>query len=283
MKKSIYYILPFVLIILASSCTKNKLIDDTMEPDNIVKYLHLSHTRTDSNPRIDSIVELMDFSKYKMLWLGGDLAEATSFDDTTMNHIDSIFNLGNNNTLWSLGNHDYADLTRVQKYTHRNPYYAYHKNGITIVVLDTQDSLSNITGAQKQFLYSVADTINNSSYLIILMHKLIWMYGDSIFEPQIPVISNGGFGSCFYCINPNNFWTEIYPKLLSIKQRGVNVICLGGDIGFYVKEFSYVNSQGIVFLASGINAGTANNLGLVFTHNLTQKNLTWEFVPLTEL
>ncbi len=283
MKKTAIHFLLFILFVNTTSCRKNK-DDNPIVPENtIVKYLHLSHTRTNTNPAMDSTVEAMDFSAYDMLWLGGDLAESTSFDDITMNHVDSVFNLGSPNTLWSLGNHDYADLQRVQNYTARNPFYSYHKNGITIIVLDSQDSLSNIIGSQKVFFDAVTDTMSSSSHLIIMMHKLIWMYGDSVFEPQIPAVTNGGFGSCFYCVNPNNFNTEIYPKLLMIKQRGIGVICIGGDIGFNVKEFSFINNDGIVFLASGINAGTTGNLGLIFNHDITQKKLTWRFTPLSEL
>ncbi|TAH40128.1 MAG: hypothetical protein EYC69_12025 [Bacteroidetes bacterium] len=283
MKIFSFYFLLFFLLISTSSCRKNKK-DNPADPEHtIVKYLHLSHTRTNTNPTMDSTVEAMSFSAYDMLWLGGDLASTSSSDDSTMNHLDSIFNLGSPNTLWSLGNHDYSDLQRVQNYTGRNPFYSYFKNGITIIVLDTQDSLSNIIGAQKVFFDAVTDTLDRSSHLIVLLHKLIWMYGDSVFEPQIPSVTNGGFGNCFYCVNPNNFNTEIYPKLLSLKQRGINVICVGGDIGFNVKEFSHVNNDGIVFLASGINAGSSGNSGLVFSHDVVQKQLSWRFTPLEEL
>ena len=56
-------------------------------------------------------MESIDYSYYDMLWLGGDMAVSSSLDDITMNHIDSILDVGNENTLWALGNHDYADLT----------------------------------------------------------------------------------------------------------------------------------------------------------------------------
>lgn len=263
------------------SCSKDKLHE---EPENItVNYLHISHTRRDTNPSMDQTIEAINYSKYDMLWLGGDLAQATSWDDETIHHADSIFNLSSPNTLWSLGNHDYDSLQRVRAVTNRNTYYAYYKNGICIVVLDTQDSLSNIIGAQKTFFENVVDTIQESSHLIILTHQLIWMYGNPDLEPQIPTVTNGGFGTCFFCINPNNFYPDIYPKLLSVKQKGIEVICIGGDIGFHVKEFSYVNSDGISFLASGIYYADSGNKGLLFTHDVTNRNLSWKFVLIPEL
>jgi len=218
-----------------------------------------------------------------MLWLGGDLAYLTSADDETMTRVDSIYGIANPNTLWALGNHDYTDLNRIEKFTNRPAYYSTNQNGITLVVLDTQDSLSNIVGAQKDLLLEVLDSIEESSHLIILHHKLIWMYDNDDLEPQITSVSNGDFGTCIYCLNPNNFNSEIYPELVKVKERGVEVICIGGDIGKYTNKFEYLTSEGIYFLASGINSGEENNKALTFYHDLITKSLTWNFKLLTEL
>ncbi len=274
-------ILLLSLILIFFSCGKDE--NNNVDGLRIIKYLHLSHTRTNSNPGMDPVAEGIDYSKYDMLWLGGDLAAATSWDDSTMSHVDSIYNLGSSNTLWSLGNHDYDDLPRITMYTHRPAYYAAYKNGITFIVLDTQDSLSNIVGDQQIFFNDVVDTIQESSHLVVLMHKLIWMFGNTELESEISAITNGGFGSCFYCINPNNFYEDIYPKLLTVKQRGIAVICVSGDIGFNVKEYSYKSPEGIDFLASGINFSGSNNRALLFYHDISTKRLTWSYVPLAAL
>lgn len=282
MMKGTLYKSVLLVIIFLFSCTK----DDIIEPTNIIEtqtYLHISHTRTSSNPDMDSTVEMVDFSKFDMLWLGGDLTSLTSLDDSTMSHVDSIFDFSSINTLWALGNHDYSNLDRIRDFTNRPPFYSYHKNGITFIVLDTQDSLSNIIGSQKDFFDGIVDTIQESSHLIVLHHKLIWMYGNTDLEPQISSISNGHFGDCFYCINPNNFYSEIYPKLLKVKQKGIEVLCIGGDIGFKVKEFEYVTSDGIYLLASGIYYGTAGNKALLFEHDITNKKLTWNYELITDL
>ena len=281
MKNIAYKILSLFFALALVSCSSR-----TKEAGNdskVKNYLHLSHTRTNENPRLDSTVEQMNFEKYEMLWLGGDLAQLTSADDMTMQHVDSIFNLASETTLWSLGNHDYTDLERIKRFAKKSPYYTVHKNGMTIVVLDTQDSLSNIIGKQRGFLFGVIDTLQKSSHLIILHHKLIWMYGRSELEDRVSSVSNAGFGDCFYCINPNNFNTEIYPKLVELKQSGVEVICIGGDVGFQAKEFEHVTREGIFFLASGIHAGENGNKGLVFSHDIVKRDLSWEFVKLTDL
>lgn len=268
----------FICSLLFFACTpQNKQV----ETDPFVKqYLHISHTRTNKNPKLDNVVEQTNFDKYDMLWLGGDLAQLTSAIDSTIWHVDSIFNLKSPNTLWALGNHDYTDLERVQKITARPPYYSFHKNGITLVVLDTQDSLSNIVGAQKEFLFGILDTISNSSHLVILHHKLLWMYNQVELEPQIPEVSNAALGDCFYCINPNNFNSEVYPKLVEVKKSGVEVICIGGDIGFQTKQFEYKTAEGIYYLASGIRANEKGNNALLFSHDLKTQNLSWEFIEL---
>ncbi len=265
------------LFMLIVSCRKDNKVE------YINNYLHLSHTRTDANPDMDSIVETIDYSKFDMLWLGGDLASVTSIDDGTMIYVDSIFDLGNSNTLWSLGNHDYGDMNRIETFTNRPPFYAAHKDGITFIVLDTQESASSIIGLQKDLFESVVDTIEESSHLVLLHHKLIWMYGNADLEPQADTISNGILGDCSYCINPNNFYPDIYPKLLDIKQKGIDVICIAGDIGKKESEFEYLTPEGIYFLASGVKAGELDNKALLFTHDVTNKSLYWEYKLTSDL
>lgn len=246
-------------------------------------YLHIAHTRTDANPSMDQVAESIDYSWYDMLWLGGDMALSSSLDDATMNHLDSILDLGSDQTLWALGNHDYADLNRVSAYTHRPAYYAYYKDNITFLVLDTQDSLSNIIGQQRELFFSVTDTLQTTTHLILLHHKLIWMYGSDYLQPYINTIPNGGFGDCFYCINPNNFYSDLYPELLEIEAKGIEVICIAGDIGFRTNEFEYTTPEGVQFLASGIEAGNSNNQALVFRHDLVNDKLSWVFISLSDL
>jgi hypothetical protein len=280
MNKSALFTLSLLGLILFFSCQSHIT---TEQPERVKNYIHLSHTRTNSNPSMDSLVESIDFTKFDMLWLGGDLAYLSSADDNTMAHIDSIFNVGGTKTLWALGNHDYTNLNRVTQFTNRPPYYSINENKITLIVLDTQDSLSNIVGAQKDFLFGVLDTIKESSHLVILHHKLIWMYNNPLIEHQASSIPNAGIGDCFYCINPNNFNSEIYPKLVGIRKKGVKVLCIAGDIGVKAKEFEYLTTEGIYFLASGINSNKKNNKALLFRHDITNDSLTWNFKLITDL
>lgn len=252
-----------------------------MEPT--VKYLHIGRTRGFVNPQVDPVAAGIDYSKYDMLWLGGDLAANSSMDMNTMSVLHGIFNLADPNTLWSLGNHDYDELSVIQQYTLRPTTYTTHKNGITFLVLDTQENYSNIEGSQLALFNSVMDTLSQSTHLVILHHKLIWMYDHPVLDPMINSVSNGEFGSCFFCLNPNNFYMDLYPRLVDAEQSGIEVICVGGDIGALTKTFEYQTEDGIDFLASGLLYQSEENKALVFTHYLDSDSLSWEYKLTSEL
>jgi len=273
-------VLLILVLMLFFSCRNDELIPP---PDLVKQYLHISHTRTNNNNLIDSVAESIRYQNFDMLWLGGDLTYTTSEDDGTMSYIDSIFTVSSENTLWSLGNHDYSELSRIQEFTNRLPYYSCFRDGITFLVLDTQDSLSNIVGEQKLLFDNVLDTIQESTHLILLHHKLIWMYGDFSLEQEIDSVSNGHLGNCFHCINPNRFWQDLYPKLVVVQKKGINVICVGGDIGVFTNEYEYLTQDNVQFLASGIKNGTNNNKALIFKHDVTNGYLFWEFELLENL
>lgn len=272
----------FLLTVQLSACQKNKLPEPI--PIEIKKhYLHLSHTKTENNNIVDSQIINISYEKYDMLWLGGDLSKFTSIDDQMMATYDDLFNFASPNTLWSIGNHDYNDLSRISSFTQRPIFYTYSTNDICFLVFDTQDDLSSISGEQLALFNQVVDTIEQSSHLVILHHKLIWMDGETTLEDMIPTTSNGEQGSCFHCINPNNFYTAIYPRLIEVKNKGIEVLCIGGDIGFYADEFEWTTPEDIHFLASGIYSGFPGNKAIVFEHSLIENTLEWKFELLSNI
>jgi hypothetical protein len=271
-------------LLTSSACERDDVLpSDQPATDQISYYLHLSHTRTPANPTVIAPVNAIDFRSFEMLWLGGDLAWLSSENDATMSYLDSIFQFGSTNTLWSLGNHDYSDLARIESYTHRPNYYCHSRNGITVLVLDTQDSLSNILGAQKVFFDSVLDTLQQTTHLVILHHKLLWMPGNATLEPLIPSVSNGSLGNCYSCVNPNNFYADLYPRLLEVHAKGIEVICVGGDIGSHTTEFEYETPEGIHFLASGMSYTSTENKAILFRHDRVRQRLVWSFYPIALL
>lgn len=248
-------------------------------------YIHISHTRL-NNSKEEKIVpdaRNIDFKRFDMIWLGGDLTENSTKKPETLNYLDSIFDLKSEKTLWTLGNHDYYSPKNVSKKTQRKSFYTYHQKGITFLILDTQDSVSNIVGEQLDLLKKVCDSISKSSHLVLLHHQLIWMRDNPKLEKETNKIANGGLGNCSYCINPNNFYSEIYPLLKSVKARGIEVLCLAGDIGIKAKEFEYTTEDGIQFMASGLTESDINNKVLIFRHQPQNKTLTWSFEPLWKI
>jgi hypothetical protein len=270
------YILALLLLIsvLLTSCQNNQQKESL--------YLHLAHTRALENPYMDSLVEQLDFKVYDMLWLGGDMAWRSSREEETMQHLHQFFHFDKRTTLWSLGNHDYTNPELIQHYTKRPTYYHSQENGIDFLVLDTQDSSSSILGEQLKFFNERIAQVQ-SPYLVVLHHKLIWLYGHPKFESKINSISNGPFGECPYCLNPNNFYQDIYPQLVEVQEKGTQVICIGGDLGDELQHFEYETEDGIYFLASGVDLNSRESKAIVFHHNLNDRILDWEFKKLVDL
>ena len=152
------------------------------------------------------------------------------------------------------------------------------------MVLDSELNRNDILGEQLEMVEEVADTLRSVKYLFVLTHKLIWMEGNPDLEDQIDQVTNGGSGSCSYCVSPNNFYDDVYPKLLELKDRGIQIICVAGDLGFKAKEFDYLSPDGVRFLASGIDHRDNDNLALVFNYVSTDSiPMTWRFELLENL
>ena len=246
----------------------------------IKTYAVFSHTRLEDNSGINKSVSGVHPSSFDVLLLGGDLANLSSYNDTILSYLDSIFDVSNSKTLWALGNHDYTNVKLLKTYTKKETYYSYSQDNTLFIVLDTQLDSSRISGNQLQFFKSVTDTMTCYKNLIILTHKLIWMRGHSDLENQIDSISNGHLGECSYCIQSNNFYTDLYPTLLRLENGHVNVFCVGGDLGFKVNKFEYKTQGGIVFLATGMSSDSNTNNYIKFLNDLSNEEITYSFITL---
>ena len=272
----------FALLIalgLLNACTAKK--EPIVSPNT--KILHLSHTRSDEAGKVSEKLAAIDFFSFDVLCLGGDLDLDTSADSATLQVWDDLFHLGEPSTLWALGNHDVSHRPLIGQFTGRPAFYAWTERSVTFLVLDTQADASQIIGDQLAFLQTVTDTISESKQLIVLTHKLIWMYGNSDLEDQIDQVANGELGSCDYCTNPNNFYADVYPRLLEVRNRGIGVYCIAGDIGFRTSSFEYLTPDGIHFLASGIDVNKEDNLVLLLELDDSAGLLDWQFKPLQDL
>lgn len=266
------------------------------ECDTFCNYLFLGHIYEEQNA-VDQRIESADLSGYSQIWLGGDICSETTKEESTLEYLDQLFELGSDQTHWALGNHDIrnGNLEWITSRTGRETYYTHYFNGITLLVLNTNYIDSNdcaLMEAQTDLIQSVCDTISASSHLVILMHNVVW-------GAENGVISSSAYANVnlswipFECSPPKRFMEVAYPNLLKVQERGISVLCIAGDMGQVAGTYSGINDAGIVFLASGITSETAWNEQwptagkrdsvLVLTHDLLGKKLSWEFIDIDDI
>jgi hypothetical protein len=252
---------------------------------SLVKSIFIPHPRSEDKVHQSVLpgIEQIDFSKYEMILLGGDLTYYTSIDPTSMDYCDSLFDLGSPNTLWTMGNHDLNNRSRIEKYTGKPSFYSYSNNNTTFLVLDTELDAngfvsSHISGDQLAMIQHVCDTIVHSDYLILLHHRLLWMIGDEYFSQKIDSV-----GESTRQLDTSNFNTVVFPLLQQAKSRGVQVICLGGDKSKINIEYSPEDS--ITFISSTMapEFTDAENDVVILSCNTQNRQLSREFVPLDKV
>lgn len=282
------YFYPMIRFIISSVlclCFLSGCVHDPVMPPTPIQqweYLFLAHPRHNNQnlQRVDSVVERIDFDRFDAVLLGGDLTANSSREDSTLQYLDGIFDLSSPKTLLAQGNHDVDNIPRLTTYTQRPTFYSYTQDQITFVVLDTQLDSCSIRNEQLQMLQNIADTLSESDQLVIIHHKLIWMPEHPVLGPQIPLVSNAGFCIYEFCLFENNFWQAVYPLLKQVKEKGKQVVLIGGDLGFQAKFFEYETPEGITFLGSGMNQGDADNQVILLKKDSEMKTLRWETVPI---
>ena len=253
--------------------------------DTVSQYIFIPHPRSDDNVNQSVLpgIEHIDFSPYEMILLGGDLTYSTSISRTSMDYCDSLFSLGDPNTLWAMGNHDLTSRSLIEEYTGRPSYYSYSNDNITFLVLDTEldaggFTSSHISGDQLAMIGQVCDTIAVSDYLVLLHHRLLWMIGNDYFDPWIDSVAQSTRQ-----LDTSNFNTVVYPLLQKTKSRGVPVICLGGDKSMV--NIEYAPEDSILYIASTMEPKytDAQNDVVILSHDKQTRRLSWEFVPLDQV
>ena len=227
------------------------------ESDSIVRYLFAGHTSvTGHADKVDSRLESMDMTEYTGVWLGGDLCIATLVEYETLFYLDDIFDLDNPETHWALGNHDYrnGNLVWYEEFTERPSYYAYSSNSITRVILNTNLVPTQCDHINRQYkiIKDVCDTIENSKHLFLIMHHGLYRN-----VPGLPIPAIVGHSDLVYwnsnCYDVNStFVNSIYPMLKEVKERGINVYYLYGDMGSQMKSFDMMSEDSIRFLGCGL-------------------------------
>jgi len=271
----------FIHLLLLCLCISSAF----SQGDTLKKIIFVPHPRSDDqvHQSVQPEIAQINFSNYDMILLGGDLTYYTTVDYPTLDYCDSLFDLASPHTLWTLGNHDMSHPEYVSEYTHRPTYYAYYIQHMTFLVLNTELDAngfvsSYISGDQLAMIQSVADTITDSKYLILLQHRLLWMIGNDDFDSRLDSV-----GESTRQLDTSNFYQEVYPLLQQVKNRGIQIICLGGDRANINIEYSPEDS--ITYLASTmapVYSDTVNHVLVLSIDELTD-NISWEFIPLADI
>jgi hypothetical protein len=253
--------------------------------NELENFIFIPHARSENKVQQSVLpaIEKIDFSKYSMILLGGDLTYYTSVNRTSLNYCNNLFHLDSPNTLWTLGNHDVDNLSLIHEYTGRPTYYAAYRNGITFMVLNTEQNAngfisSYINGDQLQMVKSVCDTISASRYLVLIHHRLLWMIGNDDFKTRLDSV-----GESTRQLDTTNFYQDLFPQLQKVKAKGIQVICLGGDKSKINIQYSPEDS--IRFFAATMAPEYPDSVNNVLIFNFTgdPKELQWDFVHLDKL
>ncbi len=248
-----------------------------------IKYFFTGHCYQVDIPgyQIDERLKQLDFSSYEGVWLGGDLTTGTMLSYGSVQYIDSLFDLNNPETHWAMGNHDArnGNWEWYEEFTGRKTYYAYSSNNITRIVLNTNILPVNCEMLDDEFkiISDVCDTIQQSKYLILLMHHGLWHN-----IPDLPNPVTYAFSDLQYwnanCDSANTSFVEVvYPKLVEVKNKGIDVFCVMGDMGSNPKTFAQMSVDSIQFLGCGLDQGDPADQVIVFQYDVATQKMTWDF------
>jgi hypothetical protein len=274
MKKVLLFI--FLVVIACSSFAQS---------DSVLNLIFVPHPRSESKlpETVLPAIEKIDFSRYDMVLLGGDLTWSVSTSRTWMDYCDGLFNLGSPNTLWTMGNHDINNRPLIKEYTGREAYYSYYRDSITFVVLDTERASSGFTStyiinSQLTMLRNVCDTISDSRYLVVLHSRLIWMIGNKDFSTRLDSVAESTKQ-----LDTTNFYQDVFPLLQKVKAKGIKVLCLGGDKSKINIDYSPEDS--ITFLTSTMAPEFADSVNdvMIFNYKKADNTMSWKFVRLDKV
>jgi 3',5'-cyclic AMP phosphodiesterase CpdA len=208
-------------------------------------------------------------------------------DYSTVQYIDSLFDLGNPETHWALGNHDArnGNWEWYEEFTGRESFYTYSSHGITRVVMNTNLVPTDCEkmNAQYHMILDACDTIQSGNTLILLMHHGIWISLPGCPQPWSYAQSNLKYWNSNCYDVTSGFKESIYPKLVEAHNRGVKVIGVLGDMGVSDKSIDFKSSDGIHFLGCGLYHNEPEDRVLIFTKNLYSGVLDYKYHNLDSL
>jgi len=269
-------------------------IVNSIKSQDTLHYIFLGHIQRylpTAGTVVDLRIEGIDYSTFDRVWLGGDIAIETSLRYKILEYVDSLFDVSNPSNAWAFGNHDLRSFNEEWLYqiTGRKTYYTHFENGITTIVLNLAIAPDDCEKLNEQFemIENVVDTISESSHLILLSHQNVWKDVPGLPSPGTYCHSNqkSWIANCYD--QSASYINAIYPLLLQVKDKGINVINILGDAGAQSKGKSMVSDDGIFYIASGIDARTEEEVGpdkvLILDHIPETSELNWQFHNLDSL
>jgi hypothetical protein len=253
-----------------------------------LKFIFIPHPRTEDNVNESVIpgIAKIDFTKYAVKMLGGDITNSTSKNRATLSYCDNLFDLKNPNTLWSFGNHDVQSGNRalIKEFTGRDSYYSYNRDGVTFIVLDTELDAAGFTrtfikGDQLQLVKNVCDTIKNSNFLILLHSRFMWMINNDYFKTRL----TDSIAASSRSMDTTNFYADIYPLLQKVKAKGIQILVLGGDKSKI--NLIYSPEDSITFYTSRMCpefSDSVNNV-IILDYNQQNKTILCNYVTLANI
>ena len=89
-------------------------------------------------------------------------------------------------------------------------------------------SYSKYSASQLDFIKNISDSIENSHYLIVILHRIFWILDN----PDLAHLQNsvGGSSSNGSSSNLNsyNFFEKVYSEYQKIKNKGIPVFYIAG-------------------------------------------------------
>ncbi|HHG83147.1 MAG TPA: hypothetical protein ENJ82_00230, partial [Bacteroidetes bacterium] len=131
----------FVIALLSGSVLlpNNSVSTDTGEQGDTLRFLFFGHAydwQSDGS-QVDPRISGLNLEKYSRIFMGGDICSEAMLRYSTLARLDSIFDLGNPNTHYVLGNHDARNENEewYEAICERKTYSTHSVDGITVVVL----------------------------------------------------------------------------------------------------------------------------------------------------
>lgn len=278
-------------------------------PEPVKRYLFLGHPYSWHNTHtIDPRLESLNYQAFDQIWLGGDICSRTTEKESTLQYLDSLFDLDSDRLHWAIGNHDLMEghLERITRYTNRPDFYTTWMNGICLMVLNTNlfwfydaspaEVDCDQKAAQLAMIETVTDTIKKASHLLILHHHALLNELKKDYEGNLIKSFNINPLSVYpTCDSTIQLTPWLYPRLQKVRAKDISVLMIGGDFGMRAKEFTYQTNEGIWLLGSGINNSIPRSQVpeyvtsldpdkvLILEHQPNKRELNWSFVLLDEL